>query len=168
VEVVETAAGAPLPFPDGSFELVTARHPVRPDWEEIRRVLVPGGHYFAQHVGAASAIELTEHFLGPLPEPGKGRDPQHEAASAEAAGLTVTALRTARCRMEFFDVGAGVWILRKRIWWVPDFSAERYLDKLAELDEQMRAGRPFIDHSTRHLIEAQRWARVRRSRSCGV
>lgn len=69
--------------------------------------------------------------------------------------------------MEFVDVGAVVWLLRKCMWWVPDFSAERYLDKLAELDEQMRAGRPFIDHSTRHLIEAQRWARVRRSRSCG-
>ena len=56
---------------------MTARRPVRPDWEEIRRVLVPGGHYFAQHVGLASAIELTEHVLDPLPEPGKGRDPQH-------------------------------------------------------------------------------------------
>jgi SAM-dependent methyltransferase len=156
VEVVETAPGAPLPFQDESFELVTARHPVAPHWEEIHRVLVPGGHYFAQHVGPASAFELIEHFLGPLPDQGKGRDPQREAASAQAAGLTVTELRTARCRMEFFDVGAVVWILRKCVWWVPDFSADRYLDKLVQLDEQMRAGRPFIAYSTRHLIEAQR------------
>jgi hypothetical protein len=27
-----------------------------------------------------------------------------------------------RCRMEFYDVGAIVWILRKCVWWVPDFS----------------------------------------------
>ncbi len=58
--------------------------------------------------------------------------------------------------MEFFDVGTVVWILRKCMWWVPDFSTERYLDKLVELDEQMRAGRPFITSSARHLIEAQR------------
>ena len=58
--------------------------------------------------------------------------------------------------MEFVDVGAVVWLLRNCMWWVPDFAAEHYLDKLAELDEQMRAGRPFIAHSTRHLIEAQR------------
>ena len=31
VEVVETQQDAPLPFPDGTFELVTSRHPVRPD-----------------------------------------------------------------------------------------------------------------------------------------
>ena len=28
-------------------------------------------------------------------------------------------LRTARCRMEFFDIGAVVWTLRKCVWWVP-------------------------------------------------
>ncbi|PRB43879.1 SAM-dependent methyltransferase [Arthrobacter sp. MYb23] len=156
VEVVEVTTDMPLPFPDQSFELVTARHPVRPDWTEIHRVLAPGGHYFAQHVGPASAFELIEHFLGPLPEQRKGRDPQAESAAAEAAGLTVVDLRTARCRMEFFDVGAVVWILRKCVWWVPDFSVAAYRDKLKELDEHMRAGRPFIAHSTRHLIDAQR------------
>lgn len=52
-EVHQTKQGGPLPFPDESFELVTARHPVMSDWSEIRRVLVPGGHYFAQHVGPA-------------------------------------------------------------------------------------------------------------------
>ncbi|BCW60966.1 class I SAM-dependent methyltransferase [Arthrobacter sp. StoSoilB20] len=154
VEIVETTAGSGLPFPDGSFELVTARHPVSPDWAEIHRVLAPGGHYFAQHVGPASAFELIEHFLGPLPEERKGRDPHSEAAAAEAAGLTITGLQTARSRMKFFDVGAVVWILRKCVWWVPGFTPEGYEEKLRELDRRMRAGQPFVAHSTRHLIEA--------------
>lgn len=47
VQVVERADGAALPFADASFELVTSRHPVRPDWVEIHRVLQPGGHYCA-------------------------------------------------------------------------------------------------------------------------
>ena len=63
VQVIQIVQDAPLPLPDESFELVTARHPVRPDWEETRRVLAPGGSYFAQHVGPASAFELIEHFL---------------------------------------------------------------------------------------------------------
>ena len=87
---------------------------------------MPSGHYFAQHVGPASAFELIEFFLGPLPDQPSGRDPDREASTAERAGLTVTNLRTARCRMEFFDIGAVVWILRKCVWWVPDFSIELY------------------------------------------
>ncbi|WP_249320467.1 class I SAM-dependent methyltransferase [Delftia acidovorans] len=156
VQVVEVASDAALPFADASFALVTSRHPVRPDWAEIHRVLEPGGHYFAQHVGPASAFELIEHFLGPLPRERRLRDPQEEAAAAQAAGLVVTDLRTARCRMVFHDVGAVVWILRKCVWWVPDFSVEKYRNALLALDRQMREGQPFVAHSTRHLIEAQR------------
>ncbi|WP_091532541.1 class I SAM-dependent methyltransferase [Microlunatus soli] len=156
VRVVQTESGAPLPFADASFALVSARHPVAPDWPEIRRVLKPGGHYFAQHVGPASAFELIEYFLGPLPENRKGRDPDREAEAAEAAGLTVLDLQTARCRMEFFDIGAVVWILRKCVWWVPDFSVPRYRDQLIKLDASLRAGTPFVAHSSRHLIDAER------------
>lgn len=156
VQVVEIAQGGALPFASGSFDLVTSRHPVQPDWAEIRRVLKPGGHYFAQHVGPASAFELIEHFLGPLPRERRMREPRDEAAAASAAGLAVTDLRTARCRMAFHDVGAVVWILRKCVWWVPDFSARKYRDALLALDRQMRRGEPFVAHSTRHLIEARR------------
>ncbi|GAA2030288.1 methyltransferase domain-containing protein [Terrabacter terrae] len=156
VEVVETTLGEPLPFADGSFELVTSRHPVRPDWAEIRRVLAPSGHYLAQHVGPASAFELIEFFLGPLPRERKGRDPRREVAQAEAVGLTVTELRTCRCRMEYFDVGAVVWILRKCVWWVPDFSVDRYRDRLSELDRLIRQRGSFVAHSSRHLVQARR------------
>ena len=45
VRIIGSIADAP----DQSFELVTARHPVRPDWDEIHRVLIPGGYYFGQH-----------------------------------------------------------------------------------------------------------------------
>jgi hypothetical protein len=58
--------------------------------------------------------------------------------------------------MEFYDVGAVVWILRKCVWWVPDFSVEKYLGKVRELDTQMRGGTPLVAHSSRHLIEARR------------
>lgn len=156
VQVVEVHQDRPLPFPDASFELVTARHPVRPPWAEIARVLTPGGRYVAQHVGPASAFELIEYFLGPLPEHRHERDPAREVADAEHAGLTVESLQTARCRMEFFDIGAIVWILRKCVWWVPGFTVADYRDRLLRLDTQMRRGEPFVAHSTRHLIEARR------------
>ncbi|MEP6632422.1 MAG: class I SAM-dependent methyltransferase [Lapillicoccus sp.] len=156
VRVVETRPGSLLPFAAASFDLVTARHPVQPDWPEIVRVLRPGGRYFAQHVGPASGFELIERFLGPLPEQRRGRDPHREVARAEHAGLTVEVLRTSRCRMELYDVGAVVWLLRKCVWWVPGFAVPTYEGVLRDLDAEMREGRPFVAHSSRHLVEARR------------
>ena len=156
VEVVETTgSGGPLPFPAGSFELVTARHPVAPAWPEVHRVLAPGGRYLAQHVGPRSAFELIERFVGPVTGP-VDREPDDEAAAARQAGLVVEVLRRARCRMEFHDVGAVVWTLRRCVWWVPGFSVQEHEGTLRELDAGMRSGRPFVAHSTRHLIEARR------------
>ncbi|GIF74026.1 methyltransferase domain-containing protein [Asanoa siamensis] len=154
VDVVAVEPGQPLPFPDGSFELVSSRHPVSPDWPEIARVLAADGTYFAQHVGPASAYALIEWFLGPSDR--TGRDPQREAAAARAAGLRVVDLRTARCRMEFFDVGAVVYILRTCVWWVPGFTVDRYRERLARLDAHIRSHGSFVAHSTRTLIEATR------------
>ncbi|MEU4164974.1 methyltransferase domain-containing protein [Actinoplanes sp. NPDC026670] len=151
-EIAEAGPGARLPFEDDTFELVSSRHPVRPDFAEIARVLKPGGTYFAQHVGPGSAFELIEWFLGPQSR--AGRDPEREADQARAAGLDVVDLRTARCRMEFHDVGAVVWILRKCVWWVPDFGVDRYREPLLRMDAHLREHGVFTAHSTRTLIEA--------------
>ena len=58
--------------------------------------------------------------------------------------------------MQFYDVGAVVWILRKCVWWVPGFSIDTYEDRLRDLDAQLRSGQPFVAHSPRHLIDARR------------
>jgi SAM-dependent methyltransferase len=103
----------PLPFGDAAFDLVVSRHPVRAWWEEIARVLRPGGRYFSQEVGPASVFELAEYFLGPMPaEVRDKRDPERARQAATDAGLAVIDLRTASLRTEFHDIGAVVHFLR--------------------------------------------------------
>lgn len=156
---VVAARAERLPFPDRTFDLVTSRHPVRPAWSEVYRVLRPSGHYLAQHVGPWSAYELIERFVGPPPRGHQARDPAVETDAAEAAGLRIVDLREARCRMEIHDIGAVVYLLGKCVWWVPDFTVERYADHLRQLDQLIRADGPFVAHSTRFLVEAVRPAR---------
>jgi hypothetical protein len=52
--------------------------------------------------------------------------------------------------------GPVVWphFLRMVIWIVPDFSLDRYHDRLAALDELIRRDGPFVANPTRFLIEA--------------
>lgn len=156
VAVVGVGEGAPLPFVADAFDLVVSRHPVRVRWDEVARVLCPGGTYLSQEVGPGSVFELVEFFLGPQPpEARSGRDPGRARRAAEAAGLRVRDLRTAALRTEFRDVGAVVYFLRKVVWMVPDFTVERYRDRLRSLDEQIRARGPFVATTTRFLIEAR-------------
>lgn len=156
VTVVADADEPPLPFADDAFDLVVSRHPVSVWWDEIARVLRPGGTYLSQQVGPASAFEVTEHFLGPQPaEVRRRRHPEDARAAAQAAGLEVTDLRSQTLRMAFFDVGAVVYFLRKVVWIVPGFSVDRFREELRTLHERIRADGVFVAHSTRFLLEAR-------------
>jgi SAM-dependent methyltransferase len=153
--VVAVADDADLPFPADSFDLVVSRHPVVVRWDEIARVLVPGGTFLSQMVGAGSVRELTDAMMGPQ-VPSQARDPRRAADQAEAAGLVVEDLRTAALEMKFYDIAAVIVFLRKVVWIVPGFTADRYRTQLAELDQRIRADGSFTAHSQRFLIEARK------------
>ena len=112
VVVVADREEPPLPFADRAFDLVTSRHPATVHWSEIARVLAPGGTYFAQHVGGGANVEISEYFLGPL-ERHDRRHHEIEADQAREAGLEIVQCRNERLELEFFDVGAVVFFLRK-------------------------------------------------------
>jgi SAM-dependent methyltransferase len=153
VSVVEVADNADLPFPAESFDLVVSRHPTVTLWDEIARVLQPGGTYLSQQIGAGTNRELSEFMIGPQPV-GQRQNAQRAVTSAEAAGLVVVDLREQSLRTTFDDVGAVVYFLRKVIWTVPGFTVDGYRDNLARLHERIQAAGPFVAHAQRFLIEA--------------
>lgn len=142
-----------LPFSGAVFDLVTSRHPITTWWTEIERVLRPGGSYFSQQVGPNSMRELGEFIRGPWPK-FSARDPRMAEEQAADAGLVVADLRQERLQTAFYDIGAVVYFLRLVIWIVPDFSVQRYQDRLWSLHQQIRRDGHFIAHATRFLIEA--------------
>jgi SAM-dependent methyltransferase len=153
--VVAAGNAGPLPFRDGSFSLVVSRHPVVTPWDEVGRVLAPGGTFLSQQVGAGSNRELTDALMGPQPV-AAGRRADRATSAAEAVGLEIVDLRTATLRLEFHDVGAVVWFLRKVIWTIPDFTVDRYRRPLRDLHDRMLSDGPFVCHAQRFLIEARK------------
>ncbi len=157
VAVVADSPEPPIPFGDAAFDLVTSRHPVKVYWEEIARVLRPGGSYLAQHVGPHSVFEIVEYFLGEQPEAVRlDRHPDFDVEAAEDAGLEIIDLRFEELRLEFHDIGAVVYFLRMVIWMVPGFTVEAYLPRLREMHDLIVSEGPFVAHSTRFLIEARK------------
>lgn len=153
--VVQAGDGQPLPFRSGSFDLVVSRHPTVVLWNEIARVLRPGGRYLSQQIGVGSNRELYEYLMGPQPHP-DGDGSERAVAGLTAAGLVAEDVRHESLEVRFDDIAAVVVFLRKVIWTVPDFSVPRYRDRLAELHEQIQRDGPFVSHSQRLLVRARK------------
>ena len=65
--VVAVTDSPALPFVNDAFDLMVSRHPVVVLWDEIARVLRPGGTYFSQQIGPGTNRELTNFFMEPRP-----------------------------------------------------------------------------------------------------
>jgi SAM-dependent methyltransferase len=150
---VRVVAADRIPFRDGSFDLVTSRHPVSTPWDEITRVLHPGGIFLSQQIGAGSNRELSEAMMGPLP-PAERQPPI--ATAVQAAGLEVLQIRAERLRAEFYDVAAVAHFLRKVIWTVPGFEIAKYRGQLRAVHDEIAAKGRFVSYAQRVLIEARK------------
>jgi SAM-dependent methyltransferase len=152
--VIQADDQADLPFRDGAFDLVVSRHPTITVWPEIARVLRPGGTYLSQQIGAGTNRELFEYLMGP--QEIDENYAQEAAAEAAGGGLVVADLREQALRVTFGDIAAVIVFLRKVIWTVPDFTVDRYRDRLARLHDQIEADGPFVAHAQRFLVEAHK------------
>lgn len=117
--------------------------PGSPGWRQLLRPTRRTGH-------------AVGHFLGPREHNGADQYAQVVRTCITDAGLEIVDLQMERLRVEFFDVGAVIYFLRKVIWFLPDFTVEGYHDRLRALHERIQAEGPFVTYSTRALIEARK------------
>ena len=155
--VVEVADVPTLPFVDGIFDLVVSRHPVVILWDEIARVLRPGGTYLSQQIGAGTNRELTDFMMGPQPL-NQRRSAESLRSASQEAGLDVVDLRSCALRVAFYDVAAVVYFLRKVRWTVPDFSVRKYEERLRAVHDQIERNGLFRSTAQRTLLEVRKTA----------
>lgn len=153
--VVWVADSPTLPFATSVFDLVVSRHPVVILWDEIARVLRPGGIYLSQQIGAGTNHELTDFVMGPQPV-NQSRSVESLRTAAEDAGLEVIDLRSCALRVEFYDLAAVVYFLRKVPWTVPDFSVRKYDKRLRAMHEHIGREGTFVCTAQRVLLEARK------------
>jgi len=132
-----------LPFDDGSFDLVLNRHGSL-DAAGSRRVLRPDSWLVTQQVGSKTNLDIHYLLDASLPS-----EPTWDLATARAQ-LEDAGLRVRRAQEAFFitrydDVRALVRYLKAIPWQIPDFSVDRYADKLLAVHRQVEQTRTPID-----------------------
>lgn len=132
IDFRQASGFGPLPFENGSFDLVIDRHGDF-DPSEIHRVLKPGGLFITQQVGAENDRDLVKLLL-----PDQTQQPfpdQYLSITADRfsqACFEIIDRQEAFRPIRFYDVGALVWFARIIEWEFPGFSVETCLDHLWE------------------------------------
>ena len=145
----------PLPFEDEAFDLVITRFPTVVPWQEIFRVLEPGGTFLAQLIVHGTNRELYEFMMGP-----QWVDPvsaeEHARTGAAAAGLEILDFQQESPPLEFFDLASIIVFLRKVVWTVPGFTVESYRDRLRAMFEHIEREGSFVSYGRRALVVARK------------
>ncbi|MEZ4636642.1 MAG: class I SAM-dependent methyltransferase [Caldilineaceae bacterium] len=151
VRVVQLKSDQHLPFEDDTFDLIINRHESF-DAAEVVRVLKPGGRFLTQQVGGEDCIDLNRLLDAP--------DPVYLAWSLdvaarqlEAAGLDIVRREHARPVTTIHDIGALVFYCKVISWQFPDFSVDRYRDRLQDLHTRIEREGSLRVWSERFLIE---------------
>ena len=152
VRVVAFTDDAALPLPDATFQLVINRHESY-DPAEIYRVLRPGGTFLTQQVGSTDCIQLNQ-FLGAPGGPEGSWQLDTEARRLEEAGLRVVRRAEEFLDSVFYDIGAVVFYLKVINWQIPDFSVEKYHERLLAMHALIEREGAFRAKAHRCLIEA--------------
>jgi SAM-dependent methyltransferase len=155
VKVFGLREEAPLPFEDGSLELVINRH-ASYSASEVHRILKPGCHFITQQVGGRNDIRFNEIL----------QDKVEFIYSYWTLDYALTELVQSRFAIiqaleefpetTYYDIGAVVFHLKIISWQVEGFSIEKYYDKLALIHNMIQEAGKFVVKSHRFLIEARK------------
>jgi SAM-dependent methyltransferase len=143
-----------LPFAECEFDLVINRHEYY-DPQEVMRILKAGHKFITQQVGGSNDVELTR-LVGGEQYPYARWTLDYAVNELKEAGWQIVEQHEDFPITRFFDVGAIVYYLKAIPWQVPDFSFEKYFDKLVEIHNTIQAQNYIDVHDHRFFIVAQK------------
>jgi hypothetical protein len=122
-----------LPFPDESFELIINRHESY-SVGEVKRILKKQGTFMTQQVGGLNDKEFNE-LLGAPKAQFYNWNLEAAVSQLKEVGFEITDQREDIVKTRFYDIGAIVFYLKVIPWQVPDFTVEKYFDRLVAMND---------------------------------
>ena len=157
VNVVE-CKNEDLSFNDEEFELVIDRHAYY-NPNEVWRVLKKGGIFITQQVGDKNNQKLKLVLNGNQVSQSEEKwILKFKTNELESAGFEILEGKEDFTQLRIFDVGALVYWLKAIIFEFPDFTIEKYYDKLVEINDHIKEN-GYLDlpqNNHRYLIKAQK------------
>ena len=153
IQVVETSNDLTLPFDDHYFELVINRHEAYSP-NEVYRILKRGGRFISQQVGGENNFRLNELLQDNPTKSFEKWNLDNAVKEIEVAGFEICEKGEAFPTTRFLDIGAIVYYLRMIPWQFPDFTLDKYRDRLFKIHQQIQVKGSLKIQSHRFYFEA--------------
>lgn len=154
VSVMAIESDDDLPFKDQTFDLIINRHESF-NAAEVSRLLQKDGVFITQQVGGLNDCELNV-WLCSQPSQYSNWSLRSAVEQLQEAGLTILDAKDDISLTRFYDIGAIVYYLKALKWQVPDFTVEKYFDRLEMIDNLIKE-QGYIDITKhRFLIIAKK------------
>jgi SAM-dependent methyltransferase len=155
ITVLEVTDDRNLPLADQSIHLVINRH--ESYWSsEVHRILRPQGLFLTQQVGSLDNIELNSFLGAPIKQSAREWALEKKVQYLREEGFAILRAEEETLNSQFDDIGVVVFYLKIISWQIPDFSVEKYLDRLLALHNLIEKEGPFISQAHRYLVVAQK------------
>lgn len=155
IDFKECADPENIPFQDEFFNLIINRHGEFAP-KEIYRLLKRDGIFITQQVGGENDRDLVEMVLPGTPQPFPDLNLEKQRVEFEKAGFQIIRAEESFRPIKFYDIGAFVWFAHIIEWEFPDFSIDKCLDNLLEMQKVVDE-KGYIEGTIhRYLIVAQK------------
>lgn len=155
VQVVQVNESGVLPFRNGSFETILNRHGYY-DPKEIYRIAKKNGIFITQQVGSEDWQDLKS-ALGYQDAATDRWNLEYASEQIKQAGFEIiTNNEVTDNRSYFKDVEAIIYHLINIPWVIPDFSVNKYFDKLLALHNQSKAQEWLVFLQHRFYLAARK------------
>jgi SAM-dependent methyltransferase len=137
IKVIQVSEDSALPFPDETFDIIINRHEYFCS-KEVKRILKPQGIFITQQVGGRNNKELSKFLLGDYPKIINFEfNLESNIKEIESTSLRILESSEYFPISRYYDIGALVYYCKIIQWEFPNFSVERCLEPLLNLQKEL-------------------------------
>lgn len=136
INIIQTYDDNHIKIDNNTFDIIINRHEsFNPT--EVLRILKTKGYFITQQVGGLNNNDLSKKIIKDFNPPFVDNTLENNTYMLKKTGFEIKMAKEAFTPIHFFDVGAFVYFAKIIQWEFPDFSVDKYLDKLIELQKEI-------------------------------
>ena len=144
-----------LNFKDDSFDMVLNRHESF-KLEEVSRVLKTGGYFITQQIGGENDVDISRRLIKDFVPSFSDNTLKNTISKLKENDFEIIYSEESFTPIKFFETSALVYFAKIIEWEFPNFTVEKSLNELIEIDKEIEKKGYFVGTEHRYIVVARK------------